>query len=173
MHVRNGEAWRGGRGRRQSRGERQRPGSLPRGEHWSCPSSCKGNTQEVPWPLWARCPPRSLAGASSLSSQHRVRRVWTRLHAPNSTKAPLSGCRIEPQAGLRRACMQVPVTMQTTTGRDTAGPCLSRGQAGPREGRSGAPTRLMPLCLPGHLNSSTKDTSLQPPCALVLAREVL
>lgn len=35
------------------------------------------------------------------------------------------------------------------------------------------PAQLMLLCLPGHLNSPTRDTALQPLCVHVLAREVL
>ena len=170
MHVRNRETWGGKDGQEMRRSVHCPPPKASTGP--ACPHA-KETRRRCPWPLSARCPPCRLAGSSFLSSQHRSHRVWTCLHAPNSTKAPLSGCRIEPQAGLGRACMQAPVTMQTTTGRDAAGPRLSQGQAGPWEGRSGVPTWLMPRCLPGHLNSSTRDTSLQPPCALVLAREVL
>lgn len=173
MHVRNREAW-----KREGRSGCEQQG---RGSCWEASAGparlhAGGNTgggrgRAQPG-AHLRGPP---APPASPRGTDRARQVWPHLHAPNRTEAPLGGCTTEPRTGLGRARMQAPVTMQTTPGRDAAGPCLPQeGRLAPWEGRSGVPPpRFMPLCLPGHLNSSTRDTSLQPPCALVLAREVL
>lgn len=105
----------------------------------------------------------------------RLHWVWTWLHAPIQHKSSSS---MNAESSLGLVCMQVPITMQMARraghSRLMTVTWLLHVQApSPQESCSGVPAQLMLLCLPGHLNSPTRDTALQPLCAHVLAREVL
>lgn len=169
VHVRNRQAW-GGKGGQEGSSSAQR--SLPRGEHRPCLFSCNsGSTQEVPAATRPAQPGRLLLpvlGAqvvlgldpSTCAKQYRSSAQWMQNRAPG-------GPRLCVHAGTPHHADD------NRAGHSRPVPVTRAGWPPGGGGRSGVPTRLMPLCLPGHLNSSTKDTSLQPPCALVLAREVL
>lgn len=138
----------------------------------SCPSSCKRRHKR-------RCLHLAYPGHMACWFLHfphsRLHWVWTRLHAPIQHKSSSS---MNAESSLGLVCMQVPITMQMARraghSRLMTVTWLLHGQApSPQEGCSGVPAQLMLLCLPGHLNSPTRDTALQPLCAHVLAREML
>lgn len=134
----------------------------PGGGARSCPSSCKGHAGGMasprPQPAGASVlrTGRAGFGPSACAQQHR---------SSGSADAEPS-----PAATAVRAC-RCPSPCRRHAGRDTAG-CRAVG-ARPSSGSLGAPARLMPLCLPGHLNPPAKDTALQPLCGHGLARGVL
>lgn len=95
-----------------------------------------------------------------------------RLHAPSSTEAPAPPT--QSPARQPRPCVHAGARHHADATPGGTRQAAARWAPGPPQARSlGAPARLMPLCLPGHLNPPAKDTALQPLCGHGLARGVL
>lgn len=116
-----------------------------------------------------RCPPgcsRPVPPSSAQATPGLGRR-----HAPRSTEAPAP--RMQNAARQPQPCVHAGARHHADGTPGRAQQAVTRRAPGPPQGRSGVPARLMPLCLPGHLNPPTKDTALQPLCGHGLARGVL
>lgn len=150
--------------------DRPAEGEAVTGEQ-QCPRSGEGvrgpahpHAKDTP----AVSPRPQLAGASVLHTGHAG---LGRLHAPNSTKAPAP--QMQNPARQPRPCVHAGARHHADDTPGRTQQAVTRWAPGPPQGRSGVPARLMPLCLPGHLNPPTKDTALQPLCEHGLARGVL
>lgn len=119
---RPGEGRAAGRSATAPRVHRQEANTGP-----ACPHA-KESRRRCPQPL-GPVPAGQLAGFSFLCPRHRLHRVWTRLHAPNSTTAPLCGHRIEPgRAVAERACRRPSPCRRPAGGPRRPEPVLSAGR---------------------------------------------